>query len=121
VASEVFIDDKGEEDGRSRSEVLPDYRFHEILDNDLADIDIDQALSGRQLDEHLRDDRIYFVNKDFYHTGANVDLENVHKVDAGPQGEGRAGDLDVGFVDIPSGRLERIELKSSGTIPSAPD
>ena len=122
--SEVFIDAQSNyDDGprstrRSREEVLPDYRFHQLLDEDI-DIDINKALEEDRLEEELPDDRIYFVNKIFYHTGQNVSLEqgNIHKVNAGPNGEGRAGDIDAGFIDLSNGRIRRIELKSPGRIP----
>mgnify|MGYP000232114436 CR=1 FL=1 len=122
--SEVFIDAQNNyDDGprhtrRSRSEVLPDYRFHQLLDGEI-DIDINKALEENRLQEELPDDRIYFVNKIFYHTGQNVSLEqgNIYKVNEGPNGEGRAGDIDTGFLDLSSGRIRRIELKSPGRIP----
>ena len=122
--SEVFIDAKGNyDDGpqstrRSRSEVLPDYRFHQLLDEEI-DIDIDRALEEDRLEEELPNDRIYFVNKIFYHSPKNVSLEheNIHKINSGPNKEGRAGDIDVGFLDLSNGRIRKIELKSPGRIP----
>lgn len=122
--SEFFIDAQGNYDNgprsnaRSRSEVLPDYRFHQLLDEDI-DIDINKALEEDRLEEELPDDRIYFVNKIFYHTGENVSVEqgNIHKINAGPIGEGRAGDIDAGFIDLSNGRIRRVELKSPGRIP----
>jgi hypothetical protein len=71
------------------------------------------------LEENLREDRIYLINKDFYYTPQNVTPEIARKVNAGPNGQGRAGDIDVGYIDIPSGKLEKIELKSPGRIPLA--
>lgn len=121
--TEVFLDSNGNYDtpkseARSREEVLPDYRIHQMLD-DHIDIDIEEALEEEVLEDEIPDDRIYFVNKIFYHTPRNVtlDQENIHKVDAGPNGEGRAGDIDVGFLDLNSGRIRKIELKSPGRIP----
>lgn len=119
MSSEVFIDDQGKEDGRTRSEVLPDYRFHQLLDSELGDIDINEALDSGGIEEKLPNDRIYFIDKIFYYTHDNVSLnhENVHKVNAGPNNEGRAGDIDVGYIHIPTGKIQRIELKSPGRIP----
>lgn len=77
--SEVFIDAQSNyDDGppstrRSREEVLPDYRFHQLL-NEEIDIDINKALDENRLEEELPDDRVYFVNKMFYHTNENVSL-----------------------------------------------
>lgn len=117
--SGVFLDNNGEDDGRDRHDVLTDYRFHQYLDDDLHDISIDEALDQGVLEEELRDDKIYFVDKYYYHTYRNVDTSNAHKVNAGPKNEGRAGDLDVGTIHIPTGKVEKIELKSPGRIPSA--
>lgn len=124
--SEVFLDKQGNYDNgplseaRSREEVLPDYRLHQLLD-DQIDIDIERALEEDRLEEQLPDDRIYFVNKIFYHTGKNVSVKegNVHKVNSGPNNEGRAGDIDVGFIDLSSGRIKKIELKSPSRIPES--
>lgn len=119
MSSEVFIDDQGQEDGRTRSEVLPDYRFHQLLDEEMGDIDINEALTEGSVEEELPDDRIYFIDKIFYHTHQNISLEhgNVHKLDAGPNNEGRAGDIDVGYIHVPTGKIRKIELKSPGRIP----
>jgi len=119
VSSEVFIDDQGKEDGRARAGVLPDYRFHQLLDEEIGDIDINEALSSGNLEDELPDDRVYFIDKIFYHTHQNISLEhdNIHKVNAGPQNQGRAGDIDVGYIHIPTGKIRRIELKSPGRIP----
>lgn len=120
MGSEYFIDNQGNVDEeRTRSDVLPDYRFHELLKDDLSGVSIDEALQQDSLSENLRDDRIYLINKNFYHTPQNVDPEIARKVDAGPNGEGRAGDIDVGYIDVHSGELEKIELKSPGRIPPA--
>lgn len=123
--SEVFLDSNGHYDdgprseARSREEVLPDYRFHQLLDEEI-DIDINKALEEDRLEEELPDDRIYFVNKIFYHTDENVSLEheNIQKVNAGPNNRGWAGDIDVGFLDLSNGRIRKIELKSPGRIPA---
>lgn len=88
--------------------------------DEAIDIDIEEALTEGRLDEELPDDRIYFVNKFFYHTEKNVSIkhENIHKVGAGPEGKGKAGDIDVGYIEVPSGKIRRIELKSPGRIPA---
>lgn len=119
MRSEVFIDDESQNDGRTRDEVLPDYRFHQLLDSELGDIDINEALNSGVVQEELPDDRIYFIDKIFYHTHENISLkhENIHKVNAGPNNEGRAGDIDVGYIHIPTGKIRKIELKSPGRIP----
>lgn len=119
MKSGVFLDSNGEEDGRDRHEVLTDYRLHQYLDEDLGSMPIDEALEQDILEEELRDDKIYFVDKNYFHTYQNVDPSNAHKVNAGPEGKGKAGDLDVGAIYISTGKVEKIELKSPGRIPSA--
>mgnify|MGYP006278401205 CR=1 FL=1 len=125
MTAEVFLDANGNydeghyADARSREEVLPDYRLHQLLDDEIGGVDINEALEQGYLEEALPDNRIYFVNKYFHHTEKNTILEDgtCLKIGEGPENKGEAGDIDVGFIDLSSGKLRRIELKSPSRIP----
>ncbi|MBC5792812.1 MAG: hypothetical protein H8Z69_02110 [Nanohaloarchaea archaeon] len=98
---ELFVDSGANyEEGRLRHDVLCDFKVEEWVK------------------DGLRDDTIYFVDKEYYHTPSNVDPEIASKVGAGPEGRGWAGDLDAGKLHVPTGELTKIELKSPGRIPS---
>lgn len=112
------IDDGPRSQARSRDEVLPDYRLHQLLDSEI-NLDINEALEEDVIVEALPDNRVYFINKTFYHTNDNTSVADgtAYKINEGPDNMGEAGDIDVGFLDLSSGKLRRIELKSPGRIP----
>lgn len=113
MSSGLFVDYTGTEDGRRRHEVLTDFRFNELIKDQIGH----DFSSKEGLIEGLSDDKIYFVERDYYHTLSNIDPSNAYKVGAGPAGKGKAGDLDVGMIDIPNGKITKIELKAPGKIP----
>lgn len=114
MSSGYFIDSEGNYDkSRDRHDILADFRLHEWIKDDLGG-----DFSCREdLVEGLSDDIIYFVDKDYYHTLQNVDPGKASKIGAGPDGRGKAGDLDVGKIEIPRGKITKVELKSPGRIP----
>jgi hypothetical protein len=116
LKSGVFLDSQGKYDGRDRHDVLVDFRLHDfIVDNPYQD-----TVSGaEELEENLSDDEIYLIEKNYYHTPQNVDPQKAHKVGAGADNLGKAGDIDVGKIDLETGKITRIELKSPGRIPAA--
>jgi len=103
-------------DKRPRHPVVCDARLNQLLEEDSGIRSVEEALGCGILDEKLRDDRIYFVEKDLYHTPENIDQKIAYKIDAGPEGKGHAGDIDVGYLDLNTREIRNIELKSNGTI-----
>lgn len=115
MKSGVFLDSQGDYDGRDRHDVLTDFSLHDwIVDDPYQDTITD----SEELEERLSDDVIYLVERDYYHTPQNVDPQKAHKVGAGADNLGRAGDIDVGKIDLETGKITRIELKSPGRIPA---
>ncbi|MFQ3275531.1 MAG: hypothetical protein ACI9LV_000892 [Candidatus Nanohaloarchaea archaeon] len=114
MKSGVFLDSQGGYDGRDRHDVLTDFKLHEwIVDDPYRD-----EVAGREgLEQKLSDDEIYLIERDYYHTPQNVDPHKAHKVGAGADNQGRAGDIDVGRIDLETGKITRLELKSPGRIP----
>jgi hypothetical protein len=101
---------------RPKHKVLCDARVHQLLTDDSDINSVKFALSQGNFEEELRDDRIYLIEKDLYHTPMNVSQSNAYKIDEGAHGRGLAGDIDAGYLDLKSYEIRNIELKSNGTI-----
>ena len=104
-------------DSRPRHQVLCDARLNQLLEEDSGISSVGGALDQGSFEDELRSDRIYFVEKDVYHTCQNVTPDNAYKVRAGPEDKGHAGDIDVGYLDLNTREIRNIELKSNGTLP----
>lgn len=101
---------------RDKHSVVCDARVHQLLSDDSGINSVKFALSQDRLEEELRDDRLYFVEKNLYHTLQNIDQSNMYKVNEGPRNRGLAGDIDAGYIDLNTGEIRNIELKSKGTV-----
>lgn len=89
----VPLDEQGDSDGRNRHDLVID----KIVDEWFS--------------EGLEDDKMYFVEKDYYHTVSNVGPEEAHL-----KGQ-TAGDFDVAIYDIEDQYLTLKEVKGNKKVP----
>lgn len=89
----VPLDEQGDSDGRNRHDLVID----RIVDSWFS--------------EGLEDEKVYFVEKDYYHT-----VENIGPEEAYLKGQ-IAGDFDVAIYDIEDQRFELKEVKGNKKVP----
>lgn len=90
----VPLDQNGDSDGRNRHDLIIDRM-------------VDEWFS-----KGLDDSKVYFVEKDYYHTNANVNPEEAYL-----EGE-VAGDFDIAVYDVEDQKLELKEVKGNKKVPS---